>query len=698
MLTRKFTLITILLCFIVVFNTMEINAVQYNAYNESIEEIERYIQNIIKKSKIPGMNIVIVNRNNTYIKSFGYADVDRKIKVTPKTNFELASCSKSFTALAALKLENEGLLNLEDPVSKYLPWFEVRYNEKKTEVKVKHLLYHTSGIPWESISLIQESDADDALINTAKNLINTELKNPPGSKFEYATINYDVVGVIIEKVTGMKYEEYMKKNIFQVLGLKNTWVKTSKKAKYNSKGYKISFLKARKYEAPIFRGNSPAGYIITNGEDMERWLKIQMGMINTDFDKIIKVSHIPDRSVEPNKNNFSSYAMGWSVYQNGSGEISHDGLNPNFTSYIAFRPKDKIGVAIMANSNSRYTKVIGINIMNFLKGNDNLLFEDVSNGIDKACTVISLILAAYLTLITVFLLSLFSQIARKKRFYQRISFKKLLKMIIALLTTLPLFYGIYIMPKALVGVTWEVAKVWNPNSFIGAVYLIITSIIMSLILYILNVIFKSDEKYKKDIPILVVLGLISGISNAVVIFLITSALQRDVNLNYIVYYYVLALIIYVFRRKVIETKLIQITNNIIYDLRMNLIKKIFSTSYQKFEKIDIGRIYATINNDTEEIGNASGTIINLITSVITVVCAFIYLFTISESTTLVVLGIIFVVAMIYYIVTQRTTFYWEDARDAQNDFMDMIDGLVKGFKELSLHSKKKYQYRKEISI
>lgn len=696
MFSRRLRIMIFLICSFIVFSTVGANAVQYNIDKEPIEEIEDYIREIMKKAKIPGMSIVIINGDEAYTKSFGYADVNKNINVTSKTIFELASCSKSFTALAALKLQDEGLLNLEDSVSKYLPWFKARYNGKEADIKVKHLLYHTSGIPWESISYIHESNSEDALINTAKNLIDIELKNPPGSKYEYATINYDVVGAIIENVSGMKYEEYMKKNIFQTLGLKNTWVGASQSNKNSSKGHKISFLKAREYEAPIFRGNNPAGYIVTNGEDIERWLKIQMGMISTGLDEIIRSSHIPDRSVEPNKGDLSSYAMGWSVYQNGSGEISHSGLNPNFTSYIAFRTQDKIGVAVLANSNSRYTNAIGKNIMGFLKENKGLIVEDLPKGIDKACTVISVILAIYLVLIIVFIISLVSQIARKKRRYQGIGFKKLIKIIIAILTTLPFFYGIHIMPRAIAGVTWEVARVWNPNSFIFAVYLVIGAIIMSLILYMLNLIFKSDGKYKKDIPMLAVLGLVSGISNAAVIFLITSALQEDANLYYTVYYYALALIIYIFGRKVIETKLIKMTNNIIYDLRMNIMEKIFTTSYQSFEKIDVGRIYATINNDTEEIGNASGIIVNLITSIITVVCAFIYLFTISAATTTLVLGIILVVATIYYIVTQKTAFYWEDARDAQNSFMDTIDGLVKGFKELSLHSKKKHQYRDEV--
>lgn len=136
-----------------------------------------------------------------------------------------------------------------------------------------------------------------------------------------------------------------------------------------SKGYKIGFLKPIEFNAPIYRGNTPAGYFISNNEDMEKWLRMQLGIygLSDDQQKAIYSTHIPNRSVPPSEDG-SSYAGGWQVFQNGPGEISHAGSNPNFSSFVVFHPQEKLGVAVMANMNSDYTQNIGQAIMDTLVG------------------------------------------------------------------------------------------------------------------------------------------------------------------------------------------------------------------------------------------------------------------------------------------------------------------------------------------
>ncbi|MCI0471324.1 MAG: beta-lactamase family protein, partial [Candidatus Aminicenantes bacterium] len=218
-------LIVVLLSALVLFN-LALNADQANKETKiSLTELEKKVTEFMAEGDIPGLSLVVIRGGKPdYIKSFGFADLEAKKPVTADTLFEIASCSKAFTALAALKLEQEGMIDLDAPVSRYLPWFYAAYKGDKKEITLRQCLHQTSGIPFKSISRIPARDDDAALLDTVKNLAGIELADLPGKKHEYATVNYDIIGAVIEAVSGMPYEEYMAKNIFPGLGLQSTSV------------------------------------------------------------------------------------------------------------------------------------------------------------------------------------------------------------------------------------------------------------------------------------------------------------------------------------------------------------------------------------------------------------------------------------------------------------------------------------------
>ena len=130
-----------------------------------LPELEKNVKKWMKAGKIPGLTLVIIGSDEpVFIKGYGYADLDKKTPVTEETLFELASCSKSFTALAALQLERKDLINLDSPVSDYFPWFYVTFNNQEYKITLRQLLHHTSGIPWESV------------ISSLSSLLSTPLK------------------------------------------------------------------------------------------------------------------------------------------------------------------------------------------------------------------------------------------------------------------------------------------------------------------------------------------------------------------------------------------------------------------------------------------------------------------------------------------------------------------------------------------
>ena len=176
----------------------------------SMAEIEAKVQSLMEKGDIPGLCLVIVRGDEIpYIKGFGYANLAEKKPVTAETLFELASCSKAFTGLAVLRLAEEGLIHLDDPVSSYLPWFSPEFDGKRQEITLRQLLHHTSGIPMNSIARIPQSNSSNALEQTVRAIAGMKLHHLPGKQYEYASVNYDILGLIIQEVRGKSYEEDM---------------------------------------------------------------------------------------------------------------------------------------------------------------------------------------------------------------------------------------------------------------------------------------------------------------------------------------------------------------------------------------------------------------------------------------------------------------------------------------------------------
>ncbi len=686
------------LLFLMFFLSHRLKAEETETGIPSLQEIEKKVLEWMKAGKIPGLILVIVKADEpVFVKGYGYADLETRSPVTPETLFELASCSKSFTALAALHLEEQGLINLDSPVSHYLPWFYVTYNGEKHKITLRQLLHHTSGISWTTISLIPRGSDDDALQKTVRNIVGIQLNRKPGEAFEYATVNYDIVGAVIEKVTGKSFEEYMADYVLNPLGLTSTsiGVEERKAGLPMAAGYKMGFFKPRKYNPPVFRGNNPAAYIVSNGKDMARWLRIQMGLVKTDFDALIQKSHKPDLSVQPQAT-FTIYGMGWFVNLFMNERIFHSGLNPNFTSYIGFNPKEKIGAAVLVNCNSTFTQFIGNSVIRLLSGQEVGTRIPSVDKVDSFCSIISFVLGLYILMVVAIIVVRTVGIFRGKSSYSPLDWEKLARMGIALLGSIPYLYGVYIIPRAIARMSWDVVIIWAPSSFTFTIVLLISALGISYIQFVFSLIFPTKNKYRNELPIIGILSVLSGLSGTVVLFLITTSFWSSVGLGYLLYYFALAYSVNVAGRKIAQTKMIKLSNNIALDLRINLINKLFATRYQNFEKIQDGRIFTTLNGDTAVLARSAGAAIGFVTNIITMISGFIYLTTISLTSTGVVLFVF--VSMIFYNrwVAKKSRVYMEEARDLANVYMGLLNSLISGYKELSIHRRKKYEFRDDL--
>lgn len=528
--------LSIVLCQLNVYalsnNDKDIN---YLTKDETLK-IEKFIEENMNEGNIPGLSVTIVKDEKTvYQKGFGYSDIDEKKPVTSQSLFEIGSNSKAFTGLGILSLEKSGQIKLQDEVTKYVPWLKVKYKDEEVPITIQQLLYQTSGIRFRTIDKIPASNEANALEETVKTLVGIELDSEPGKKFQYATINYDVLGLIIEKVTGKTYENYIEETVLKPMGLNNTYLFKNEAINENMAiGYKIGLLKPQLFKAPVYRGNKPAGYIISSGEDMAKWLRIQMDTMNEmKFDRdIIKKSQEANSAVSAIGNEVF-YADGWFVYPKG--QISHGGNNPNYSSFIIFNPKDKVGVAILSNINSNYVQNIGLGINKILQGEtvrkDIKDIKDLNKSADEVAIVIMFI-STLLVLVTLFfMINALREIFRKQRYYKFNGIKSSLRFILSFPFMLGLSYCIYLIPQILYnGVSWGFVFVWLPNSVELALYSVYIAIWFVYVYFIFTSFLKKEND--KGILLLSLLSVLSGLGNALIIFTINMAINNNNALKF----------------------------------------------------------------------------------------------------------------------------------------------------------------------
>lgn len=662
--------------------------------HELIRKIEVTLAKLFATNEIPGFSVVVIKGDEEIVKSYGFADLSEKVPVTTKTLFQIGSCSKAFTGLAFLKLANEGAINLDANVSEYLPWFRMYYKHQLAKITLRQLVHHTSGIPSHTLSLIPQSDSADALEETVRRINGTELIYPPGKKYEYATVGYDILALIMQKVTGVSFEVYMNTQMFGTMGLSSTSIGEPKDGLPMAKGYKIGFFRPRLYESPPFRGNNAAGYVISNAEDVALWLKYQMGIKSGEFDQIILRSHLKDESVEPH--DLNSYAYGWNVSLRGDQEIHHSGLNPNYTAYILFRKQARLGVAILANSNSANTPIIGRSIMQVISDEDLPESFGSKNSMDTNFSIVSIVLIFFLAFLSAYFALMFYRILIGKRKFRPLSFKTAIGLILKVGTLFPFLVAIYLLPMAIEKFSWESAMVWAPISFSVMIWLAVISLLVSYVAYAVSAIFPDVNKYFGEAPKIILVSILSGLANMLIIVMVTSFIGAEIELAFVLYYFGLAMSIYLIGRKIVDTRIVQITWEIIFDLKMLLANRLFSTSYEKFEKIDRGRVYSTMSGDIETIGVSARTLVNTVMSIITALGAFLYLSVLAYWETLMTIIFVIGLSVVYYFVSRKTSVFFDQSREANTVYMRLLNGMIDGFKEISIHWNKRFRYLSDL--
>lgn len=340
------------------------------AFNRaSYDAIDAYIEQQMRRLKIPGVSLAIVEGDRiVHLRGFGRARPGGEVP-TPQTPFALGSTTKSFTALAVMRLVEAGKVELEAPVQRYLPWFRVADPKASAQMTVRHLLNQTSGMSMlagTTICLADLDDRPDAAERQARALSTLKLNRPVGASFQYCNLNYNLLGLVIEAASGQSYAEYIQEHILAPLGMSRTYTSQAM-AKQNglAMGHRYWFgFPIAAPDMPFPLSSLPAGGLLSSSEDMARYLIAHLNGGRYGKAQVLSSAGIDElhRGVAEQQvmgTSVATYGMGWFVNTvGGTRLVSHGGNVPDFSSFMGLLPEQKKGFVLLTNADHGFPFIL----------------------------------------------------------------------------------------------------------------------------------------------------------------------------------------------------------------------------------------------------------------------------------------------------------------------------------------------------
>jgi CubicO group peptidase (beta-lactamase class C family) len=309
--------------------------------------------------KIPGLAVGIYSRGQILLaKGYGQANVELDVAVKPETIFQSGSVGKQFVSAAIMMLVEEGKLSLDDSIAKYFPDAPATWKP----ILIKNLLSHTSGLAeYESEErtgpkgpfYLRLDFTEDELAAKIEAL---PIEAAPGERWDYRNTNYALLGILIHKVTGKPYYEFLSERIFKPLGMTSTRLISDRDIIPNrAAGYEIENdeLKNQEWVSPTFNSTAD-GTLYFNVLDLNKWDDALYGtqLLNqSSLDRIWTVYPLNDGKPNP-----AGYGFGWMIgEQNDHKRIEHGGGWQGFTARISRYPEDSLTVVVLTNLDSAHS-------------------------------------------------------------------------------------------------------------------------------------------------------------------------------------------------------------------------------------------------------------------------------------------------------------------------------------------------------
>lgn len=325
-------------------------------YQYAREYLEWMIDEKMVENKIVGLSIAIVdNQKVVWSRGFGYADKNNGVKAGSQTIYRAGSITKLFTATAVMQLAEQGLIDIDQPLQRYLPEFSIkRHFPEENPVTARLIMTHHSGLPSNLMNSMWGDDQAD-FRTVATQLNDDYLAFKPGEILSYSNVGFSLLGHLVEKVSGLSYAEYVEKNILKPVGMNQAYMGDLKKREIDSKGY----LTLQQTDTPHLR-DSPAGSLNANVIDLARFAQMTFASGVGHEGKVIQQETLKQmQSYQDGHSEFDlapAFGLSWALSDRLGEEAgmmaAHDGGTPMFSSQLLTLPRHKLAVIVLGNSNT----------------------------------------------------------------------------------------------------------------------------------------------------------------------------------------------------------------------------------------------------------------------------------------------------------------------------------------------------------
>jgi len=329
--------------------------------------IDRNVEERLDDQLVRGASVVIV-RDGKVLHSRAFGEARSGTAMSVDAPLVIGSLSKAFTATAVLQLVDAGKISLDAPVRTYLPEFRLADETAAARISVRHLLNQTSGIPKDAP---RATNAHPTLADHVAALAATPLAATPGAHHIYASPNYQILGLLVEKVSGLSFGDYLRERIFAPLGMTHSFVDIASARNAGlAPGHNIWFgltLPSTYRHEP---DRLPTASIITSAADLARFVSSHLGsgpqLLSPDS---LRIAHLGVAAQGSFK-----YAMGWREGETaGVKSLWHGGALPSYRGAVVMLPETKTGIVILTNSSSMFadhTREIASGIAALLNGKE----------------------------------------------------------------------------------------------------------------------------------------------------------------------------------------------------------------------------------------------------------------------------------------------------------------------------------------
>jgi CubicO group peptidase (beta-lactamase class C family) len=309
------------------------------------DAIDEYVRSEMEKHRIPGLALLVSQAGHPVrTQGYGLANVELQVPVKPETLFQSGSVGKQFTATAAMMLVEEGKISLDDSIARFFPGAPPAWKP----VKVRHLLSHTAGFTdYPKDFNFRKDYSEDEILSIIEGI---PLAFPPGTKWSYSNLGYATLGILIHKVTGKFYGDFLQERIFRPLDMTTTRIISEADIIPNrAAGYRLvkGDLKNQEWVAPMINTTAD-GSLYFSILDLAKWdaaLYTERLLKRSSLEQMWTVAKLSDG--QPNSGN---YGFGWFIEnKNGHQVIGHGGSWQGFKTHISRYVDDKLTVVVLIN-------------------------------------------------------------------------------------------------------------------------------------------------------------------------------------------------------------------------------------------------------------------------------------------------------------------------------------------------------------